>query len=129
MRLHNSRRSSRLRLAALALLVTACEAREPTPTPLASASSSAAAVEAREAPASACAPQEQLAKLDPRRPVPLQPMMAWHQKQNMMEHLVAIQRITHALSRDDWDGVAEAGKTSSTPGRGRRAPARHTSRR
>jgi hypothetical protein len=110
MRLHTSRRSSTLTLAALTLLSAGCEAREATPTPLVSARSSAPAVEAREAPASGCAPHEQLAKMDPRRPVPLQPMMAWHQKQNMMEHLVAIQRITDALSRDDWDGVAEAGK-------------------
>ena len=49
-----------------------------------------------------------LAAMDTRRPVPLQPMMAWHQKQNMMEHLVAIQRITDALAREDWDGVADA---------------------
>jgi cytochrome c556 len=53
-------------------------------------------------------PTAELAALDPRRPLPLQPMMAWHQKQNMMEHLVAIQRITDALARDDWDEVARA---------------------
>jgi hypothetical protein len=57
---------------------------------------------------SACAPLEALSALDPRRPVPLQPMMAWHQKQNMMEHLVAIQRITDGLAREDWDAIAEA---------------------
>lgn len=61
-----------------------------------------------EPPPSACAPLEELAAMDTRRPVPLQPMMAWHQKQNMMEHLVAIQRITDALAREDWEGVAEA---------------------
>jgi hypothetical protein len=46
--------------------------------------------------------------LDPRTPVPLQPMMAWHQKQNMQEHLVAIQRITEALASEDWDAIATA---------------------
>lgn len=46
--------------------------------------------------------------LDPRTPVPLQPMMAWHQKQNMQEHLVAIQGITAALSQEDWEGVSTA---------------------
>lgn len=51
---------------------------------------------------------DDLFAMDPRTPVPLQPMMAWHQKQNMMEHLVAIQRITAALAESDWDGVAEA---------------------
>lgn len=54
----------------------------------------------------ACAPLMELAAMDPRQPVPLQPMMAWHQKQSMMEHLVAIQRITDALARQDWEGVA-----------------------
>ncbi|MBZ0231171.1 MAG: hypothetical protein K8M05_02400 [Deltaproteobacteria bacterium] len=53
-------------------------------------------------------PADELADLDPRKPVPLQPMMAWHQKQNMMEHLVAIQRITDGLAREDWDEIATA---------------------
>lgn len=57
-----------------------------------------------------CAPYDALAAMDPRTPVPLQPMMAWHQKQNMMEHLVAIERITGALAVDDWEGVAEASR-------------------
>jgi hypothetical protein len=56
----------------------------------------------------ACQPMEELASLDHRTPVPLQPMMAWHQKQNMMEHLVAIQRITEGLAREDWEEVARA---------------------
>ncbi len=54
------------------------------------------------------APIAELAALDGRRAVPLQPMMAWHQKQNMMEHLVAIQRITDGLAREDWEAVAAA---------------------
>jgi cytochrome c556 len=51
---------------------------------------------------------EQLERLDERKPVPLQPLMAWHQKQSMMEHLGAIERITQALADADWDGVARA---------------------
>lgn len=63
----------------------------------------------RDVPSSnGCEPMTELARLDPRKPVPLQPMMAWHQKQNMMEHLVAIQRITDGLAREDWQDVAEA---------------------
>jgi len=50
----------------------------------------------------------ELASLDPRKPVPLQPIMAWHQKQDMQEHLVAIQRIIGALGREDWDAVSHA---------------------
>lgn len=86
--------------------------------PAAEAVAAAPAAEAASAPsvaatqpspsAAACAPYEELAAMDPRRPVPLQPMMAWHQKQNMMEHLVAIERITDALAREDWEGVASA---------------------
>jgi hypothetical protein len=57
---------------------------------------------------SASQPMGELAALDHRTPVPLQPMMAWHQKQNMMEHLVAIQRITAGLAHEDWQEVANA---------------------
>jgi hypothetical protein len=35
-------------------------------------------------------------------------MMAWHQKQNMQEHLAAIQRIIDGLSREDWEQIAHA---------------------
>lgn len=58
-----------------------------------------------------CAPVRQLNDLDPRAPVPLQPMMAWHQKQNMQQHLVAIQKINGALAEDDWEAVAQASST------------------
>lgn len=59
-------------------------------------------------------PIDELHALDPRTPVPLQPMMAWHQKQSMMEHLVAIQRITDGLAREDWDEVARASSLIET---------------
>lgn len=55
-------------------------------------------------------PYAALAAMDPRKPVPLQPMMAWHQKQNMMQHLVAVQQITDALARKDWAAIVEAAK-------------------
>jgi hypothetical protein len=61
-------------------------------------------------------PMAQLNALDPRQPVPLQPMMAWHQKQNMMEHLVAIQRVTAGLAEENWEEVeAAAGLLGSSP--------------
>lgn len=56
----------------------------------------------------ACPPVAELARLDSRAPVPLQPMMAWHQKQNMMAHLVAIQRVADGLVREDWEEIASA---------------------
>jgi hypothetical protein len=48
--------------------------------------------------------------MDPRTPVPLQPMTAWHQKQNMQEHLVAIERIIKHLLDQDWDKIEVATK-------------------
>jgi len=46
--------------------------------------------------------------MDTRRPVPLLPMMADHQKQNMRQHLVAVQEIVAALASDDFGGVERA---------------------
>jgi len=92
----------RYTLAALAaLLMTACEGK-PTP---------AQPVDQARVPAAssdACQPVSELNALDPRRPVPLQPMMAWHQKQNMQDHLVAIERIIDALAREDWEAIGLA---------------------
>lgn len=45
---------------------------------------------------------------DMRKPLPLPEMMAAHQKENMREHLAAVQGIIAALGRDDMDGVAKA---------------------
>jgi hypothetical protein len=42
------------------------------------------------------------------RPVPLLPMMANHQKQNMRDHLVAVQEIVAAIATDDFAGVERA---------------------
>lgn len=63
-----------------------------------------------EPPAATPSAHDALAEMDPRTPVPLQPMMAWHQKQNMQEHLVAIQRITDGLAREDWAEVSAGAK-------------------
>ncbi len=45
---------------------------------------------------------------DPRQPLPLPAMMAAHQRQNMREHLAAVQSIVAAIGHDDMDGVAKA---------------------
>ncbi len=100
-------RASLLFAAMLIFVFAACERQLATPAEEAEGSPTSVAT-TDEPAASACAPIEQLAAMDTRQPVPLQPMMAWHQKQNMMEHLVAIQRITDALAREDWEGVASA---------------------
>lgn len=109
-----------LALIAFALFV-GCEKSSTTPTPketTAVASAEETSETTSDAPESApappgehaadCAALAALDKMDPRTPVPLQPMMAWHQKQNMQEHLVAIQRITGGLASEDWDEVSKA---------------------
>ena len=65
-------------------------------------------------------PSETLDELDQRRPVPLLPVMAKHQKENMREHLQAVQEVVAAAAVDDFDKVAEAAKRmgfSETMGR------------
>jgi hypothetical protein len=63
---------------------------------------------------------ETLEKLDQRRPVPLLPMMAQHQKENMREHLEAVQEVVAAAAVSDFDKAAAAAKRmgfSETMGR------------
>jgi hypothetical protein len=55
-------------------------------------------------------PRAALDGLDARRPVPLLPMMAQHQKQNMREHLEAVQAIVAAAALGDFEAVASAGR-------------------
>lgn len=43
---------------------------------------------------------------DNRAPVPLSPTMAVHQKRDMRDHLRAVQEITAALGKDDFDAIA-----------------------
>jgi cytochrome c556 len=45
---------------------------------------------------------------DTRQPLPLPAAMAAHQKQNMREHLAAVQAVVAAIGHDDMDGVAKA---------------------
>lgn len=53
-------------------------------------------------------PVEALNAMDTRRPVPLLPMMANHQKQNMRDHLVAVQEVVAALAADDLAAARRA---------------------
>jgi hypothetical protein len=50
----------------------------------------------------------ELDRLDTRRPVPLLPMMADHQKQNMRDHLLVVQEIVAALATDDYAAIERA---------------------
>jgi len=53
---------------------------------------------------------EALERLDQRRPVPLLPMMAQHQKQSMRDHLEAVQGVVAAAAVSDFEKVALAAK-------------------
>lgn len=57
--------------------------------------------------AASCAADE-LDRIDTRAPVPLLPMMADHQKQNMRDHLLAVQEIVAALAIDDYPAIERA---------------------
>jgi len=57
---------------------------------------------------------EALDRMDARAPVPLLPMMANHQKQNMRDHLVAVQEIVAALGSDDYAAVERAASRIGT---------------
>jgi len=59
-------------------------------------------------PESASTPAATLDRLDDRTPVPLLPMMASHQKQEMRDHLVAVQEIVAALAGEDFAAVERA---------------------
>ena len=56
----------------------------------------------------AASPHDALDKMDTRVPVPLLPMMANHQKQNMRDHLLAVQEIVLALATDDFAAIEKA---------------------
>jgi hypothetical protein len=53
---------------------------------------------------------EGLDQLDARKPVPLLPMMAQHQKQNMRDHLAVVQEVVAALGAGDFAKVARSAK-------------------
>jgi hypothetical protein len=52
--------------------------------------------------------QDTLDAMDTRTPVPLVPMMANHQKQNMREHLEAVQQIVAAIGVKDFAAIDKA---------------------
>lgn len=53
-------------------------------------------------------PQQQLDEMDQRQPVPLIPMMANHQKENMRDHLVVVQEIMQALAVRDFAAIEKS---------------------
>ncbi len=61
-------------------------------------------------PVAPASPADTLDSMDSRKPVPLLPMMANHQKQNMRDHLVAVQQIVAGLGADDFAAIEQASK-------------------
>lgn len=96
-------------LLAVALLPACSQRREPRPQGEPAAATATAT-------ATATDPAAELDRMDQRKPVPLLPMMASHQKANMRDHLVAIEQITTALATDDLAATAVAArKLGSSP--------------
>jgi hypothetical protein len=60
--------------------------------------------------ASPASASDALDRLDARRPVPLLPHMAQHQKESMREHLEAVQGVVAAAAVSDFEKVAESAK-------------------
>ena len=90
-------------LAASASLAACTRDAPPTPASTTAAAPSVVASEPR-----ATAAVEALERMDGRTPVPLLPMMANHQKQNMRDHLVAVQEIVGAVARKDFAAVEKS---------------------
>jgi hypothetical protein len=95
-----------IRLAICFALSVSCQ-RPGAPSPQAAAPQ-AAAPQAAAPQAAAPAPTAVLDRMDSRTAVPLLPMMANHQKENMRDHLRAVQEIVLALTTDDFPAVERA---------------------
>lgn len=95
---------------AAALVASACQQPLPPPAP------APPPVVTPPAPPPKLAALEALDNMDARKPVPLIPMMAQHQKQNMRDHLEAVQEMVVALAADDFAAVEKAsGRIGSSP--------------
>ncbi len=55
-------------------------------------------------------PEHTLDRLDSRKPVPLLPAMAQHQKQNMRDHLAVVQEVVAAVATQDFAKAAQSAK-------------------
>lgn len=95
-----------LRSGLLLLTLAACKAGGPAPVaPAAAPVSASSSLEAA------------MEKLDTRVPVPLLPHMANHQKENMRDHLLAVQEIALGAARNDFSAIDEAAtKLGLSPG-------------
>ncbi len=93
-------RAARICVCAVALACSRSPEAAPDPTPSQAATPSPSSAEATAT--------EELDRTDRRSPIPLLPAMAAHQKQNMRDHLVAVQEMVTALSTADFATVEAA---------------------
>src|SRR5687768_392040 len=99
----------------LTALSLSCQGKEDAPratketaAPVLSATPTAAPISATSSSPTPCSAQQALDQLDARAPVPLLPMMANHQKQNMRDHLLAVQQIVAAVATGDFATIEKA---------------------
>jgi hypothetical protein len=98
------------KIALLLPLLLSCEGKTEPPVVAkqVAVASSAAPAAVSSAQPSTSGPQVLLDRLDARTPVPLLPMMANHQKQNMRDHLAAVQQIVAAAAKSDFATIEKA---------------------
>jgi len=94
------------RLLLLGVAFSSVPACKQVATPVAPATARASAPPPPPSPAADLA----LDRLDTRVPLPLLPHMAQHQKENMREHLIAVQEIALATGRGDFAAVEETSR-------------------
>lgn len=92
---------------AIALLLGCSREAPPASPPPATAAPAAATAPAAPAALTPSA-ADMLDGMDKRTAVPLLPMMAHHQKQNMRDHLLAVQEIVAALAIDDFAAIEKS---------------------
>jgi len=59
-------------------------------------------------------PHTELDAMDTRAPVPLQPMMALHQKQQMRDHLKVVEEVVAGVVAEDWAAVEKSAERFGT---------------
>lgn len=93
-----------------AAMLLACQSKTDALLVVPGAATSPPATSSTPAPTSATpsGAQQALDRLDARTPVPLLPMMANHQKQNMRDHLTAVQQMVAAVAKRDFAAVEKA---------------------
>jgi hypothetical protein len=89
----------------LCLATVACQTSPPSPAVVVASATASA-----DTPVKSATPWAELDRLDQRKPLPLLPFMANHQKQNMRDHLAAVQEVVAATAQSDFARVAQAAK-------------------